>query len=106
MTNRLQYLSQLLESSPNDTFVLFALAKEYENAGADEHALVFYQRLEATDSDYIGLYYHLGKLYERLQNPQEAIKTYKKGIEAGRRAQDRHSVSELQGALLNLEDPD
>ncbi|MDX1910675.1 MAG: tetratricopeptide repeat protein [Saprospiraceae bacterium] len=106
MTNRLQYLSQLLESSPNDTFVLFALAKEHENTGADEQALAFYRRLEATDSDYVGLYYHLGKLLERLKNPDEAIKTYKKGIETSRRLQDRHAMSELQGALLEFEDPE
>jgi tetratricopeptide (TPR) repeat protein len=106
MTNRLHYLTQLLESSPNDAFVLFAVAKEHESTGNDEQALHFYRRLATADPDYVGLYYHLGKLYERQQKPQEAILTYKKGIEISRNAQDRHAMSELQGALLNLEDPE
>ena len=28
--------------------------------------------------DYVGTYYHLGKLYEKNQEPDKAIETYKK----------------------------
>jgi hypothetical protein len=43
---------------------------------------------------------------EEQQNElQNAILTYKQGIEISRQAGDRHAMSELQGALLNLEDP-
>lgn len=106
MINRLQYLTQLLESSPKDSFVLFALAKEYEGAGDDVQALSFYLRLLESSPAYIGTYYHLGKLYERREDFQNAILTYKQGIEVSRQAGDRHAQSELQGALLNLEDPE
>lgn len=106
MTNRLQYLTQLLESSPNDSFVLFALAKEFEGAGDDEQSLSFYLRLKDADPKYVGTYYHLGKLYERQEDLHNAILTYKQGIEISRQAGDRHAMSELHGALLNLEDPE
>lgn len=106
MTNRLQYLTDLLESSPNDSFVCFALAKEYEGMGDDGQALSFYLRLQTADPEYIGTYYHLGKLYERQQDHQNAVLSYKQGIEISRKAGDRHAMSELQGALLNLEDPE
>jgi tetratricopeptide (TPR) repeat protein len=106
MTNRLQYLQQLLESSPKDAFVLFAVAKEYEGAGDDSKALAFYLRLLEADAQYVGTYYHLGKLYERAEDTEKAIYTYKQGIEVSRQANDRHAMSELQGALLNLEDPE
>ncbi len=106
MDNRLQYLTQLLEASPKDSFVLFALAKEHEGAGDDALALAFYLRLKEADPDYVGTYYHLGKLYERQHDFQNAILTYKVGIETCRQAGDRHAMSELQGALLNLEDPE
>ncbi|MFN0037492.1 MAG: tetratricopeptide repeat protein, partial [Saprospiraceae bacterium] len=91
MTNRLQYLSQLLEASPTDSFVLFALAKEHEGAGDDAQAIAFYLRLRAANPDYVGLYYHLGKLYERQQDSENAILTYKQGIETSRQAGDRHA---------------
>lgn len=106
MTNRLQYLAQLLEASPKDSFVLFAIAKEHESENDDAQAVDFYLRLKETDPAYVGLYYHLGKLYERQQEVEKAILTYKQGIETSRHAGDRHAMSELQGALLNLEDPE
>lgn len=105
-TNRLQYLQKLLDASPNDSFVLFAIAKEHESAGDDIQSLSFYLRLKEADAAYTGTYYHLGKLYERREDFQNAILTYKQGIEICRKAGDRHAMSELQGALLNLEDPE
>lgn len=106
MTNRLQYLEQLHEASPQDAFVLFALAKEYEGNRDDAQALSFYLRLKEVDPAYVGLYYHLGKLYERADDLPNAIETYKQGIEASKLAGDRHAMSELQGALMNLTDLD
>lgn len=106
MSPRLKYLLQLSETSPVDLFVLFAIAKEYEGAGDLAKALESYEKLHATDAAYVGLYYHLGKLHERLQAFEKAISTYKQGIEIARKASDFHAMSELQGALLNLEDPE
>ncbi len=105
-TTRQQYLIKLLEATPNDAFLLFALAKELESAGDDMQSLSFYLRLIETEPTYVGTYYHLGKLYERLEDFQNAILTYKQGIEISKNAGDRHSMSELQAALLNLEDPE
>ena len=106
MLSRLNHLNKLLEATPNDSFVLFAIAKEHEGAGDNVQSLSFYLRLKAVDPAYIGTYYHLGKLYERQEDFQNAILTYKQGIEISRQAGDRHAQSELQGALLNLEDPE
>jgi len=106
MTNRLQHLNNLLESSPKDSFILFAVAKEFEGIGDDTQALTFYLRLKEADPGYVGTYYHLGKLFERQHAFQDAISTYKEGIQICRSAGDRHAMSELQGALLNLEDPE
>jgi len=106
MPSRLLYLNKLLEATPNDSFLLFAIAKEHETAGDDAQSLSFYLRLKEADPTYIGTYYHLGKLYELQENFQNAILTYKQGIEISRQAGDRHAQNELQGALLNLEDPE
>ena len=106
MSQRLQHLSRLLESSPNDAFILFALAKEHEGLHNQEEALAFYLRLLEADPGYVGLYYHLGKLYEQQQDFDKAVLTYKQGIEVSKKAGDRHAMSELGGALLNLEDAD
>lgn len=68
-----------------------------------DQAKVLFKSIEAHDPDYIGVYYHLGKLYSEIEENKKALDTYKKGIEVAMRLSDLHAKSELQGALLNLE---
>lgn len=104
MHSRLNHLQNMLKSSPNDGFLLFAIAKEHEKTNDLEGALAHYNTLEDTDSNYIGLYYHKGKLLERLQQIGAAIETYKKGIDLAVKAGDQHSANELRGALMEWEE--
>jgi tetratricopeptide (TPR) repeat protein len=100
--NRLEQLQGLLKNSPDEAFLVFALAKEHEKLEAHGQALAEYLRLRAAHPDYVGLYYHLGKLYEHLQHPTEAMAVYEAGLEVARAANDRHSFSELRQALDDL----
>ncbi|TNE51944.1 MAG: tetratricopeptide repeat protein [Bacteroidetes bacterium] len=106
MSKRLQLLEQILRDSPNDSFALFAIAKEYEGMGEWDKALDFYLQLRRNDPDYIGLYYHLGKLYEHTNKPDHALEAYRTGIEVARKAGDMHALSELNTARLELDDSD
>lgn len=103
-SNRLQQLQQLQRESPNDPFLIFAIAKEYEKSGEQEQALAQYIKLREQHPDYIGTYYHLGKLYERSGQAQHALNTYKAGMAEARKAGDQHALSELAGAKLALEE--
>ena len=102
-TDRLLQLLEMLEESPKDSFLLFATAKEYENMDDPDQALDYFQLLMETNPAYVGLYYHLGKLLEKQERPEEAVSIYKKGMEVAKSQNDRHSYNELSGALLNLE---
>ncbi len=104
--SRLDQLFDLLESQPNEPFLLFAIAKEYEKAGDNNDALNYYLRLKETTPQYVGTYYHLGKLYERLQQPETAFLTYKKGMEIAKQEGDMHAYSELSGAKMSIDDDD
>jgi len=106
MSQRLQLLQQILEKSPNDSFTLFAIAKEYEGAGDVDQALAGYLRLRDTDPGYVGLYYHLGKLFEKINRPDEALQTYRTGMDVARKAGDMHAYSELNGARLEIDEED
>ncbi len=104
MTNqRLTNLLQLHQESPADSFVLFALAKEYEGLGEDELALHYYIMLTEKDPGYVGCYYHLGKLYEQLEKTEEALAVYQQGMEVARAAGEHHALGELSNAKMNLE---
>lgn len=97
-TNRLTQLLAFLEESPNDAFLLFALAKEYEKLGEEQQAFIQYEKLVETQADYVGTYYHFGKWYERAQQSTEAIARYEQGAMVARQAGDQHALSELLGA--------
>ena len=103
-TPRLIQLTELLKESPNEPFILFAIAKEYEKQADHKEALAYYLRLQAADPNYVGLYYHLGKLYEKLEQLTEAFQTYTTGMEIARKLGDQHALSELAGARLVLGD--
>ncbi|MCC6727055.1 MAG: tetratricopeptide repeat protein [Saprospiraceae bacterium] len=106
MTPRLQQLLQFQADRPNDAFILFALAKEYEKLGDTETALLHYQNIVQTTPDYVGVYYHLGKLLEKLEQPENAISAYKSGMVVANKLGDRHALSELAAAKMELSDDD
>ncbi|MEM9824149.1 MAG: tetratricopeptide repeat protein, partial [Bacteroidota bacterium] len=67
-------------------------------------ALATYLELCQKHPDYVGTYYHLGKLYERKESFSEAFETYREGMRIAKAAEDRHALNELAGAKLNLGD--
>lgn len=102
--DRLEQIKAFLAESPKDSFLTFALAKEYEKRGDKEAALAQYLTLTTNDPSYVGTYYHLGKLYEQLEKFPAAFQTYKDGMQIARAVGDQHAFSELAGAKLNLGD--
>lgn len=103
-SDRLKQLYSFLEQSPEDAFIQFAIAKEYESLQLDDKALAYYQNLINTQADYVGTYYHLGKLYERQEAFEKAFATYKEGMRVAKKVGDQHALNELAGAKLNLGD--
>jgi tetratricopeptide (TPR) repeat protein len=102
-SKRLDQLLNMLKNSA-DAFLLFAVAKEYEKAKDNANALSYYLRLVNEQPDYVGTYYHLGKLYESAHEFDKAIETYDAGIKTAKAQGDQHSLSELAAAKMNLED--
>lgn len=105
-SNRLQTLHTFLDEDAPDPFILFAIAKEHEKLNQLDKALEYYLNLKEHHTNYVGTYYHLGKLYEKLEQFQNAFFTYKDGMKVAKAEGDQHSLSELAGAKLSLGDDD
>ncbi len=103
MTRKERIEAMLLEN-PKDAFLRFALAKEHEKEGADAGAREIYEQLVQDEPEYVGTYYHLGKTLERLNEQSEAWRIYSEGIRVTRRLGEKHAMSELAGARLELGD--
>lgn len=103
MNTNIPILAARVKENPTDSFSKFALALELLKEEKRGQAKMLFESIEAQDPEYVGVYYHLGKLYSEIEENKKALETYKKGIEVSIRLGDLHARSELQGALLNLE---
>ena len=100
--DRIEKLMAFLEDSPTDSFLQHALALEYIKTGEDSRARTLFEEILQREPDYIGSYYHLAKLLERLGETESAIAWYEKGMEAARLKGDNHALGELRGAWEEL----
>ncbi|MDB9882903.1 tetratricopeptide repeat protein [Bacteroidia bacterium] len=100
--DRIEQIRKFLNDTPNDAFLNYALATEYVAMGSDELALPIFVNLMNTQPNYYATYYHLGKLYERTEDEDKAIQTYKKGLEITKQLGEKHAHGELRGVYEEL----
>ncbi len=100
--DRIERLLEFLKSNPADNFLQHALALEYIKVGNDPDARKLFEEILARDKNYVGTYYHLAKLLERIGDNESAITWYEKGMTAAKAAGDNHAYNELQAAYEDL----
>ena len=99
---RIDKLKEFLKVTPTDNFLRHALALEYIKIEKYEEARTLFEEVLTNSPDYIGSYYHLAKLLEKMEQPNLAIKWYEQGMEAAKKAKDNHAYNELQAAYEDL----
>lgn len=97
--DRISQLTTLLQEAPDDPFIHHALALEHLKKDEVHKALEHFEKVLQIDADYVGTYYHLGKLFEKLDQPEAARKTYLKGMEVAKAKGERQTYGELMTAL-------
>lgn len=102
--SKIDQLNSLLKSTPNDSFLQHALALENIKIGNDIEAKKLFEFILQREQNYVGSYYHLGKLLERNNEFEAASEVYKKGMAQAKAVKDNHSYNELQGALEDIEE--
>ena len=99
---RIEKLRTYLQASPTDSFLQHALALEYIKLGDDMQARELFEAILQREPGYVGSYYHLAKLLERVEETELAIEWYEKGMAVAKAADDNHSYNELQMAHEDL----
>ena len=104
MTNstRLEQLLAYYKEDPNDPFNTYGLALEYLKYDLSK-ARFYFEELLQDHPDYLPTYYHVGHLYEELEEDDLAIKAYQKGIEIAEAQDNKMTLRELQNALNLLD---
>lgn len=81
MQDRIEVFRQMLEADPDNTMVMFGLAKEYEKQGAHQEVIELLENYLAKADDEGNAYGVLAKAYLQAGEREKAVETYKKGID-------------------------
>ncbi|HEV2764568.1 MAG TPA: tetratricopeptide repeat protein [Pyrinomonadaceae bacterium] len=79
--SRIEIFEQMLRAEPENTAVMFGLAKEYEKAERHEGVVNLLTKYLETADDEGNAYGMLARAYERLGRREEARRAYERGIE-------------------------
>ena len=100
---RLDQILKMLENHPNDPFLHYASALEYEKLEQFEQAIAILERLVIEQPDYLPTYFKTGQLYEVVANTERAIELYQEGKRLARIQKDFKTEGELSEALMLLD---
>jgi tetratricopeptide (TPR) repeat protein len=104
MESRIEKLKSFIAENPADPFLHYALASEWLKVGELQLAREKFEGLVKDFPEYVGTYYHLGKLHEQLGNSTQAIATYEAGLRIAQKIGDLHTFNEIRSALDLLMD--
>ena len=100
---RLKLLVEILKAEPDDPFNIYVLALEYQKFDLNE-AKFYFDNLLVDYPNYLATYYFAGKLYADLEQFDEAISIYHKGIALAIASNKNKAEIELKRAFRALED--
>ena len=100
---RRQFLEEIVQQQPGDTFARYGLAMELAKSEPDTAWTHFTYLLEH-HPEYAATYYHAGAFLSKQGRLEEAHKVLTTGLEVTGRQGNRHAQSELQAALDDLND--
>lgn len=102
---RITQLKEFIREDPSDPFNHYALALEYLNVDKQK-ALEIFNNILSVHHDYLPVFYQLGKLYEELNEYENAIESYNRGILIAQQKNDLKTLRELRAALQLLQEED
>lgn len=101
--DKIANLEKLLAGGQDNALLRFGLGQAYLNAGDPEQASDHLRRAVEHDPQYSAAWKLLGKALAESGQVQEAIATYRRGIEVAEARGDKQSVKEMQVFLRRLQ---
>ena len=101
--SRREQLESMLAESPDDTFLKYALAMEWESEQQHEKSLQLHRELIAGSPPYVPSFFMMGQQLANLDRIDEARTAITAGIEQANLQGDAHAASEMTMFLTTLE---
>jgi tetratricopeptide (TPR) repeat protein len=99
---RLTSLFEMLEQTPNDPFLIYAIGLEMQKDNP-QRTIELWEGIMEDFEDYLPVYYSLGKLYEDFEEIDLAKNVYERGILVAKKQENHKILKELQTALMNVD---
>jgi tetratricopeptide (TPR) repeat protein len=93
-------IEAMLQTHPEDPFLHYALALEWQKEGEMQKAIDRLQELKVLKPDYLALYYQLGKMYEAIGNNELAVDLFMDGKRLAKKMGDIKAAGEISEALM------
>lgn len=97
--DRVVELKQMLDISPDDTFLNYALALEWQKLGEITKTIEAFEKLIKKHETYLATYLQYGNILAEIGDTKKAIIIYNKGIEIATKQQNWKTKRELETAL-------
>ena len=101
--SRVDAIRQLLQESPNDTFLLYGLGMELLAAGRAAEAAGQFQRVLELDSLYLAAYPPAAQALRQMGDIAGAADTLRRGLAAASQEDDSHTRDRLRLLLDALD---
>lgn len=92
----------MLVDEPQDTFLRYALAMEFDKEGRHDESLTGLRQLAAEDPPYVPAFFQAAQQLTRLDRLEEARTMLREGIDAARTQGDSHAAGEMSEFLASL----
>lgn len=101
--DRLQQLFEIFETNEQDSFIVYAIAHEYQKMEDWELAMEWYKKLYSMAPDYLGMYLQWSRVAVQLDQIGKATELLEEGIRWAIQKKDGKTKGELE-TELNLMD--
>ena len=101
---RLDQLLEMLKTEPDDTFLNYALALEYDKLEKQDESLRLFQKLMALEPPYVPAFFMAGQMLQRLDRTEEASTILTSGIAQAQQQGNSHAAGEMREFLAMIND--
>ncbi len=102
--SRLEQLTEMLATEPDDAFLNYALALELDKAERHAESLALFEKLIEFDPPYVPAFFMAGQMLSRLDRNAEATSFLTRGIAEARKQGNGHAAGEMTEFLAMIEE--
>jgi len=100
--SRRERIEAMLVDEPDDIFLQYSLALEWDKEGENEKSLAMLRALAFGTESYVPAFFMAGQQLARLSRIEEARTILRDGIEAARTQNETHAAGEMSEFLTTL----